>query len=206
MFEIQNYYSFIIAIILFQLFPGAGTIVILSATAKNGLRSGMSAVLGTLTGDIIYMSSAVLGLAAILQNYPYFFKGIQYIGVVYLCFIGLKYLLAKIENEESSKSQKGLHKASFHQALAVCLTNPKAIIFFMAFFPLFLSQESQPITLFLMMLHVTVISLIYQTLLVFIGNSVSKYIKQWKYTTVIATRLAGFALIGFGVKLARNIK
>ena len=165
----------------------------------------MSAVLGTLTGDIIFMSSAVLGLAAILQNYPHFFRGVQYIGAGYLCVIGLKYLFTKTGNDESHKMAKGLYRKSYHQALAVCLTNPKAIIFFMAFFPLFLRQDSHPMTLLLMMLHVTVISIIYQTLLVFIGNSISRSVKKWKYTKVIATRIAGFALICFGIRLAKNI-
>lgn len=206
MFEIHYYYSFIFAILLFQLLPGAGTIAILSATAKHGVKSGMSAVLGTLAGDIIYMSSAVLGLAAILKNYPKVFTVMQFLGVIYLGYLGLKNLLVRIDNEQSHQTQKESNRAIFQQALAICLTNPKAIMFFMAFFPLFLTQDSQPWTLILMMLHVTTLSLIYQTTLVLIGNTVSKYFSQWKYSKLIAIRLSGLALIGFGIKLARNIK
>jgi len=48
MFGIQNYASFVLAVLVFQLVPGAGTIAILNATARNGARAGMAAVAGTL--------------------------------------------------------------------------------------------------------------------------------------------------------------
>ena len=50
-----GYGSFIMAIVVFQVVPGAGTIAILNATARRGVGFGMSAVLGTLAGDFIYM-------------------------------------------------------------------------------------------------------------------------------------------------------
>ncbi|MGB3211473.1 MAG: LysE family transporter [Desulforhopalus sp.] len=82
------------------------------------------------------------------------------------------------------------------------LTNPKVIMFFMAFIPLFLSSESKPVTLFVLMMHVTVTSLIYQTGLVLVGNVVARRVSRWQYVRIVATRLAGIALISVGVKLA----
>ncbi len=70
MFGIHNYGSFIAAVLVFQLIPGAGTISILNATARNGMGGGMKAVFGTLSGDLVYMCAAVLGLAAILSAIP----------------------------------------------------------------------------------------------------------------------------------------
>ena len=206
MFEIQNYYSFIIAICLFQLFPGAGTIAILSATSTNGSKAGMSAVLGTLVGDFIYMSSAIFGLAAILNSYPRCFAATQYLGVIYLCYLGLKYLFVRVGHSSIDESSNKSNWKHFKQALAVCLTNPKAIMFFMAFFPLFLASEPGSATLFVMMAHVSIISLIYQALLVMVGNALTQYISRWKYIKVLASRMAGLALIGFSLRLANNIK
>ena len=203
--EIHSYSSFILAIILFQLFPGAGTIVILRSTAANGVKSGMCAVWGTLLGDFIFMSSAVLGLATVLVKFPLLFKFIQYLGILYLCYLGLQKLVEKVDQTTKVHNNKNTHYTAFKEALAVCLTNPKAIMFFMAFFPLFLSLDSNPIALVVMMLHVTTISLVYQTLLVVVGNRVSRYISGWKYAKVLGTRLAGIAFIAFGVKLAKNI-
>ncbi|SHO53926.1 LysE type translocator [Desulfopila aestuarii DSM 18488] len=115
MYEIQNYYGFIIAICLFQLFPGAGTIAILGATATDGSKAGMSAVVGTLLGDFIYMSSAVLGLAAILSSYPRCFAVTQYLGVMYLCSLGLKYLFLQ-------ESTNAFHKSTLLSRKYMCNT------------------------------------------------------------------------------------
>jgi threonine/homoserine/homoserine lactone efflux protein len=90
----------------------------------------------------------------------------------------------------------------FRQAFAVSLTNPKVMLFFVAFFPLFLRADSSTVTLTAMMAHVTLISLGYQAGLVFIGNAIAARLAALPSARRIATRLAGVALIGFGVKLA----
>ena len=202
MFDIQNYGSFIMTIVVFQLIPGAGTITILNATARGGIGSGMKAVLGTLSGDFTYMLAAVLGLAAILSAYPGILASAQWIGVAYLCWIGWKLLRTSVMDQPTDivLVQKGW--AYFRQALAVSLTNPKVIMFFMAFFPLFLGSESTPFTLLTLMGHVTAISFLYQTFLVLAGNAAAQRLSHWQYARLLATRLAGIALIGFGVKLA----
>ena len=65
MFDIQNYPSFLAAILVFQLIPGAGTLAILNATARNGVGVGLGAVLGTLVGDFLFMVAAVAGLVLV---------------------------------------------------------------------------------------------------------------------------------------------
>jgi len=52
--------------------------------------------------------------------------------------------------------------------------------------------------------HVTVISLVYQTCLVLVGNLVAQRFSQWRLIRLIATRLAGTAFIGLAIKLAYN--
>jgi threonine/homoserine/homoserine lactone efflux protein len=204
MFDIQNYGSFIMAIVVFQIIPGAGTISILNATARNGIGGGMKAVFGTLSGDLLYMLAAVLGLAAILSAYPSLFAIAQWVGVAYLCWMGLKLLRTAIADAPSATVSEQEGWTYFRQALAVSLTNPKVIMFFMAFFPLFLSTESTPATLLILMVHVTAISLIYQIGLVLVGNAVAQRLSRWRYIRLIANCMAGIALIGIGAKLAFN--
>lgn len=205
MFEIQNYESFIAAVIAFQLFPGAGTIAILNATARRGIRAGMSSVFGTITGDFIYMLAAVLGLAALLTAYPGMLKLAQWIGVGYLCWMGLGFLRRSVSKTNEKATSSSGEWVSFRQALTVSLTNPKVVVFFVAFFPLFLSEESSSVTMFALMAHVTAISFLYQTGLVLVGNAVSQRLSKHPRVGQAAKSLVGFAFIGFGVKLAFDI-
>lgn len=76
MFDIQNYTSFLVAILAVQLILGAGTLAIFNATARNGVGAGLGAVLGTLTGDFLFMTTVVSGLAAVMNSNPIFFQAL----------------------------------------------------------------------------------------------------------------------------------
>lgn len=204
MFDIQNYGSFIAAIVLFQMIPGAGTLAILNATARNGVGAGFGAVFGTLLGDIAYMVAAVAGLAALMQANPMLFQGLQWFGAAYLCWMGLQLLRAPAASEASGLEPKKPARVYFRTGLAVALTNPKVILFFVAFFPLFIRPEGSSLTLVAMMVHITLISLVYQAALVLIGNAAAIRLKTLPLARTIATRVAGIALVGFGIRLAAN--
>ena len=158
MFEIQNYASFVGAILLFQLIPGPGTLAILTATARSGLGAGCGAVMGTLVGDFVYMVAAVVGLAAVMNANPVLFRALQWFGVAYLCWIGVQLLRARLAGAGTAPDSRKSAWVYFRQAFVVSLTNPKVVLFFVAFFPLFLRVDASPITLGAMMAHVTVIS------------------------------------------------
>jgi leucine efflux protein len=201
-FEIQNYGSFVCAILLFQLIPGPGTLAILTATARSGIGAGCGAVMGTLVGDFVYMVAAVVGLAAVMNANPVLFRALQWFGVVYLCWVGVQLLRVRLTGAGTAPDSRKSGWMYFRQAFAVSLTNPKVVLFFVAFFPLFLRVEASPITLGAMMAHVTVISFLYQAGLVLIGNAAARALSSLPVARTVATRCAGLALIGFGVKLA----
>jgi leucine efflux protein len=103
-----------------------------------------------------------------------------------------------------SQTEQSSPRVYFRQALTVSLTNPKVTLFFVAFFPLFIQPQASALTLAVMMAHVTVLSLLYQAGLVRVGNGVAARLKALPSARKVATRLAGLALIGFGLKLAAN--
>lgn len=204
MFDIQNYASFLIAILVFQLVPGPGTIAILNATARNGVGAGFGAVLGTLLGDFIYMVAAILGLAAVMQANPILFEALQWFGAAYLVWMGIQLLRARFANDADAAEPRRSGWVYFRQACAVSLTNPKVILFFVAFFPLFLRADASGTTLVALLLHVTLLSFLYQAGLVLVGNAVALRLKALPFARRLATQLAGIALIGFGFKLAAS--
>lgn len=202
MFGIQNYPSFITAVLIFQLVPGPGILAILSATARGGIRAGMAATLGTLLGDFLYMSAAVLGLAAVLAAYPMAFSAFRWFGIAYLIWIGIGMLRSAGAGQGPARHLPMGDWAQARRGLGVSLTNPKVALFFMAFFPLFLHPGARPLTLGLMMAHVTLISGLYQISMVLIGNALASRLAGIPAARAVGTRLAGLAMVGFGVRLA----
>ena len=202
MFGIQDYASFLAAIVVFQLVPGAGTLAILSATARNSVGAGFGAVLGTLAGDFLFMVAAAAGLAAVLTANPVFLQALQWFGAAYLCWLGLQVLRSPSTQGAATAEPRRSAWRCFRQALAVSLANPKVVLFFVAFFPLFLRPGSSGTTLVVMMAHVALISFVYQAGLVLAGNAVALRLRAFPAARKIASGLAGIALIGFGVRLA----
>jgi threonine/homoserine/homoserine lactone efflux protein len=202
MFDIHNYAAFIGAIIVFHLLPGPGTVAILHATARGGIGAGMGAVCGTLLGDLVYMTAAVSGLAALLVAQPELFSLVRWVGILMLCRIGWKLQRASVADTHDDVNVAGDGWTALRRAFMVGLTNPKVVLFFMSFFPLFMAAGTGPGTLVVMMLHVSLICLLYQTCLVMVGDRLARRLSGLQRLRGYARRLAGIALIGFGVRLA----
>lgn len=206
MFGIQHYGQFVLSVLLFQLIPGAGALAILSATARRGVATGMASVMGMLMGDAVWMLGAMLGLATVMQANPVVFTALQWFGVLYLVWLAIGLLRAGRSEvaDDTASDMPGWQYG--RQAMLVSLTNPKVMLFFVAFFPLFLQQNAGVGTLVAMVLHVSVISLLYQTGLVLVGNLVAEKLHGIRSVQVWAKRAAGVALLGFAARLALNIK
>ena len=139
MFGISDYGAFVAAIVVFLAIPGPGNLALITSTSKGGVAGGLMATLGVIAGDQVLMWLAVAGVAAVLTTYPAAFVAIQWLGAVYLAWLGWKMLSAKPGDAPVLNIRP---KQYFQQALAITLLNPKAIVFYMAFFPLFVDPKT----------------------------------------------------------------
>ncbi len=202
MLGISDYWAFVAAILVFLALPGPGTFTLLTATAKGGLRAGAAATFGLIAGDQVLMWLAAVGVAAILQANQTVFKGLQYAGAAYLVWLGIKLLLAKAGSAAPVALKAG-HFA--RQAFLITLMNPKAIVFYMAFFPLFIDAERHRgfVTFAAMAATIAVITLAYCLTLCAFASAIRNRLRSNRWLALLLQRAAGLALIGFGLRLAR---
>lgn len=200
MLGIADYGAFCAAIIVFLALPGPGTFALLTSTAKGGFRAGAAATAGVIVGDQVLLWLAVAGVAALLAAHPLMFKSVQYLGAAYLAWIGLKLILAK-EGAASPIRIEPRHYA--RQAFLITLLNPKAIVFYMAFFPLFIDPaRHQGMTTFVAMaVTIAAITAAYCLLLCAFANAVSAQVKAHRRVARALEKLAGVFLVGFGIRL-----
>jgi threonine/homoserine/homoserine lactone efflux protein len=187
---------------VFLALPGPGTFALLTATAKGGFRAGAAATGGLIAGDQVLMWLAAVGVAAVLQANEALFKGLQYLGAAYLVWIGVKLLVAKA----GGATPIDLKPRRFvRQAFLITLMNPKAIVFYMAFFPLFIDAEHHRgvVTFAAMAATIAVVTLAYCLLLCAFASAISEQVRAHRRVSVLLQRAAGVALIGFGLRLAR---
>ena len=200
MLGISDYSAFCAAILLFLALPGPGTFALLTSTAKGGFRGGAAATLGVILGDQVLMWLAVAGVAALLASHPLLFQGVQYLGAAYLAWVGLKLIFAKPGAASPITITPGRY---LRQSLLITLLNPKAIVFYMAFFPLFINPATHRgmVTFAAMAITIAAITAIYCLLLCAFANAVSAKVRAHQRLARALERLAGIFLVGFGIRL-----
>lgn len=197
---ISDFGAYCAAILLFLALPGPGTFALLTSTAKGGLRGGAAATAGVILGDQVLLWLAVAGVAAVMAANPMLFKAVQYAGAAYLGWIGLKLIVAK----PGSASPVRIEPRQYaRQAFFITLLNPKAIVFYMAFFPLFIDPATHrgAVTFAAMAATIAVITALYGLTLCAFANAISDKVRAHQRLARGLEKLAGVFLIGFGVKL-----
>ena len=201
MFGIADYGAFVAAIVLFLAIPGPGNLALITSTSKGGLRGGLAATFGVIAGDQVLMWMAVAGVAALLAAYPAAFAAVQWLGAAYLAWLGWKMLTAK----PGAKPVLNIRpRQYFQQALTITLLNPKAIVFYMAFFPLFVDPAKHQglITFGAMAATVAVLTFFYGLTAVLLTHFLAERMRANPVIARTLEKLAGVFLIGFGIKLA----
>jgi threonine/homoserine/homoserine lactone efflux protein len=200
MFGIADYPAFVLAVIVFLAIPGPGNLALLTSTAKGGLRGGLAATLGVIAGDQVLMWAAVAGVAAVLATQPEFFQAMQWLGAAYLSYIGYKMWTTKEGDAPVINITAGHY---FRQSLWITLLNPKAIMFYMAFFPLFIDPQAHAgfFTFGVMALTVAALTFLYGLVICLLAQRLSTRFQQRPWIGRALQKIGGGLLVAFGLKL-----
>jgi threonine/homoserine/homoserine lactone efflux protein len=145
MFGIHEIWLFIVSGLLLNVTPGPDTAYIVGRSIQLGWRGGVVAVLGIEAGCSLHVFAAAIGLSALLAASSAAFTLVKWAGAAYLCFMGLKMLLASAPTAVAAAAN-GAGAISLRQVfLQGALTNvlnPKVALFFLAFLPQFVATDS----------------------------------------------------------------
>ncbi|HFC91354.1 MAG TPA: LysE family translocator [Leucothrix mucor] len=137
---------FFISIALVTTFsPGPAVLLAVTNSLNYGLRATFYSTLGNEVGLLVIASLAVLGLGAVLTTSTTLFLIIKTIGAVYLIYLGIRQWRSNNKlfsaDTPQSHTQTQSNGLSFLQGFLVATTNPKAILFFTALFPQFITLD-----------------------------------------------------------------
>ena len=200
---ITHFGSFCAAVLIFLALPGPGTLALLTSTGQGGLRAGAAATLGVILGDQVLMWLAVAGLAALLGAYPPVFRVVQWAGALYIAWVGLQLLRKRDGDAPVLRMTPGRY---LRQTFLITLLNPKAIMFYMAFFPLFIDPSRHPgaLTFAVMATTIAAITAIYGLGLCAFADAIAERLRRHRTIGHWLERAAGCVLIAFGLKLATS--
>lgn len=149
MLGIQDFGLFVIACLLLNVTPGPDTAYIVARSIQIGRRGGVAAALGIACGCLVHITAASIGLSALLLASSAAFTAIKLIGAVYLCFIGVRMLLARTaaasapqDVADPARGDALSLRRIFWQGAMTNILNPKVALFFLAFLPQFVAAEA----------------------------------------------------------------
>jgi threonine/homoserine/homoserine lactone efflux protein len=201
MFGISDYWAFVLAVIVFLAIPGPGNLALITSTAKGGVKGGLAATFGVIAGDQVLMWLAVAGVSAVLAASPRVFGAVQWLGAAYLAWLGWRMWRARPGDAPVIQIRAGHY---FRQAMAITLLNPKAIVFYMAFFPLFVDPQRHlgVFTFAVMAATIATLTFLYAATVVLLTRRFAERLRASPRVSGMLNKIAGTLLVGFGLKLA----
>ncbi|WP_299916675.1 LysE family translocator [uncultured Roseobacter sp.] len=134
--------AFVPAALALNLTPGADMMFCLGQGVKSGPRAAWLASAGIATGGMIHVLLAGAGLSAVVASMPLAFDVIRWVGVAYLLWLAFGALRGSPQTDDAMVLPRG---RAFRAGLLVNLTNPKVILFVLAFVPQFVDPSAGPV-------------------------------------------------------------
>ncbi|MFE3034644.1 leucine efflux protein LeuE [Streptomyces canus] len=212
MFGVIDLPTYLAGLVLIVLLPGPNSLYVVSVAARRGVRAGYTAAAGVWCGDAVLMTLSAAGVASLLQANAVLFGIVKYAGAGYLTWLAVGMLRAawglwrsrRSPVAEAEVSDAGPGERPYRKALVISLFNPKAILFFVAFFVQFVDPGyAYPALSFVVLgTFAQAASFLYLTALIFGGTRLAAAFRRRRLLSAGATSAAGALFLGFAVKLS----
>ncbi|CAL9443671.1 Leucine efflux protein [Streptomyces sp. enrichment culture] len=214
MFGVIDLPTYLAGLVLIILLPGPNSLYVLSVAARRGVRAGYRAAAGVWCGDTVLMTLSAAGVASLLQANALLFGIVKYAGAGYLTWLAVGMLRAargmwrtrheRSPGEGAPTAGAVADERPYRRALVISLVNPKAILFFVAFFVQFVDRDYAYPALSFAVLGVLaqLASVLYLSALIFSGTRLAAAFRSRRRLSATATSAAGALFLGFAVKLS----
>lgn len=198
--EIFEAISLFLIMLTLALIPSSSVALVVTRSVTHGFPNGIAVSLGIVTGDLVFILLAILGLSTIAETMGWLFLTIKYLGATYLIWLGYKLLISTSNSlpNYTESNQKGSLIASFLAGLFLTLGDIKAIFFYVSLFPLFVDLKSLQYTDVLTIMLITIVTVGgVKAFYAITANKVAALSKGYPLENK-AKKLAGSFMVGIG--------
>ena len=212
MLGITHFGFFLVAVFLLNVTPGPDTAYIVGRSVAQGRGAGLVSALGISAGCCVHTLACAFGLTALLAASATAFTVIKIVGAIYLVYLGVRLVLTKHEVKPAESATQATPPAVaarplrqlFVSGFCTNVLNPKVVLFFVSFFPQFVSTGTEHKALAFLTLGAAFVlmSTVWNSFVAWVAGSVTQRlsgkagVKKWLDRTV------GSAFVGLGLKLA----
>lgn len=197
---------FLTAALLLAIAPGPGMLYVLSRSLAGGKREGVLSALGTFAGGMVHVLAAAAGISLILAQSALAFATVKYAGAAYLCFLGVRMIVAASSGNELPQPADARARRPFWQGVATEVLNPKTALFFLSFIPQFVDHRGAHV--FAQFVALGTISVILNTsadlIVIMLAGPLGERIRSSMTFRRRQRKVTGFIMIGLGTYLAAS--
>ena len=203
MIELKIWISFLITVTILVITPGPSVLLVTANSMKYGVNMTLGTIFGDLTANLCQILLASFGLASIVISSGELFQVIKWCGVIYLIFIGIMKITSKptlqINKEETNERE---FSKLYVEGFLMSVSNPKAIVFFAALFPIFI-DDTLPFLPQVVILSVTFLILDGISLLIYtlFASRLKTYLENHE-KIYLQNKVVGILLILSGIMLS----
>jgi threonine/homoserine/homoserine lactone efflux protein len=148
----SSWLIYVAAVVVLTLTPGPTVLMCVSTSVNLGARKALVACLGSTTAIVGIMTVSALGLGTALAASETAFLVLKWLGAAYLVYLGVRSLLSSAgEIRVDGAVQSATNTKTFAQGFLVGASNPKALLFFGALFPQFITPHAPQMPQFLLL-------------------------------------------------------
>jgi threonine/homoserine/homoserine lactone efflux protein len=127
---------------ILAMLPSASVFAVMARAIASEFTQGVVTAVGIVVGDFIFIILAISGLSAITETIDSLSILVKYFGGAYLMWLGISLWRVKSKTVEVEGIREPFWLANFYSGLLITLSDPKAIFFYMGFFPAFLDLSN----------------------------------------------------------------
>ncbi len=204
--SLQTWWLFVLMTFFVAATPGPNMLLVMSNSARFGLRAAVATMSGCLTALLAMMSISAAGLGALLHTFPTLFDALRLAGAAYLAYLGVQNWRSPVQQDVKNAHRSAALAARpavlFRQGLMVAASNPKALLFAAAFFPQFIKPQAATLAqLGILLATFAVIEITWYFVYAISGKRLSAYL-QSASVMLAFNRLTGGIFIGFAALMA----
>lgn len=203
---IENFIAFLVATVLFVLTPGIETVFLINKSISQGRRSGVYTSFGLNTGALVHTLLGALGLSIMVAKSVIFFALIKYLGAAYLIYLGVTKVMSKkgLITETNEGQKKDSAKSNFTSGFVTNILNPKVALFFIAFFPQFISptEIENPVPFMILGVIYAIMTTVWYLVLTSFAGTFSTKIKENEKMGVRLNKISGVIFVLMGIQIA----
>ncbi len=198
--------SFMAVATLLVISPGPNGVLIAKTVPVSGKFAGFANIGGFVAAFYIHGSLSIFGISILLVQSSKAFFIFKMLGAAYLCWIGVKSLLAAWKNEQTVvdlqlAKKKMSMRGAFFEGFLTNVLNPKVSMFYLAAFPQFVPISGEPSSAFILVFLHSILNLIWFSAMVIMLSRIKGLVANSIFSRWLKS-VTGAVFIGFGAKLA----